>query len=243
MTNHRLRGAMLNAGLTPAALAAAVEVDSKSVARWISEDRLPYPVTRTKVAQVLHQEETFLWPALLQDADACAVAAAEVERVWPTRSSISSETWHALFSRAGERLDILVYAGAFLIETLDLADVLTWKASHGTRIRVLVGDPDCDAVRVRAEELSTAWLPERCRSTLDYLRKVPGICLRAHGATHYLSLFRFDDVILANTHAYGTWACHAPAIQLHRASSGRLFDFYQQSFDRVWTSATRCRAL
>lgn len=131
MTNHRLRGAMLNAGLTPAALAAAVEVDSKS-ARWISEDRLPYPVTRTKVAQTLHQEETFLWPTPLQDADACAVAAAEVERVWPTRSAISSETWHALFSRAGERLDILVYAGAFLIETLDRADVLTWKAARVT---------------------------------------------------------------------------------------------------------------
>lgn len=239
MVNHRLRGAMLNAGLTSAALASAVEVDAKSVARWITEERLPYPVTRTKVAQLLHQEETYLWPTLLQDSDACAVAAAEVERVWSTRSSISSQTWHALFSRAGERLDILVYAGAFLIETLDLADVLSWKASRGIRVRVLVGDPESDAVRVRAEELSTAWLPGRCRSTLDYLYNVSGIGLRTHGATHYVSLFRFDDVILANTHAYGTWACHAPVIQLRRASSGRLFDFYERSFERVWELAAQ----
>lgn len=229
---------MLNVGLTPAALATAVEVDAKSVMRWISEDRMPYPVTRSRVAQVLKQEETFLWPALLMDGDASAVAAAEVERVWAARSSISSETWHALFSRATKRLDILVYAGAFLIETLDLADVLSWKASRGTRVRVLVGDPDSDAVRLRAQELSTAWLPERCRSTMTYLHNVSGICLRSHGATHYVSLFRFDDVILANTHAYGTWACHAPVIQLRRASSGRLFDFYARSFDRVWTSAS-----
>ena len=237
MTNHRLRGALLNAGLTPAALAAAVEVDAKSVMRWISEDRMPYPVTRNKVAQILQHEETFLWPALLMEGDACAVAAAEVERVWPARSSISTETWHVLFSRATKRLDILVYAGAFLIETLDLADVLAWKASRGMRVRVLVGDPDSDAVRIRAEELSTAWLPERCRSTLNYLDNISGICLRSHGATHYVSLFRFDDVILANTHAYGIWACHAPVIQLRRASSGRLFDFYQQSFEHVWATA------
>lgn len=237
MTNQRLRGALLNAGMTPAALAAAVEVDTKSVMRWISEDRLPYPVTRVKVAHALRQEETFLWPALLMDGDACAVAAAEVDRVWSSRSSISSETWHALFSRATKRLDVLVYAGAFLIETLDLADVLTWKASRGARVRVLVGDPDSDAVRKRAEELSTAWLPERCRSTMHYLHNVSGICLRSHGATHYVSLFRFDDVLLANIHAYGAWACHAPVIQLRRASSGRLFDFYDRSFERVWTSA------
>ena len=91
---------MLNAGLTPAALADAVQVDVKSVMRWMAEERVPYPVTRIKVAHVLHQEETFLWPALVQDGGACAVPAAEIEQVWPTRSSISTETWHALFSRA-----------------------------------------------------------------------------------------------------------------------------------------------
>jgi hypothetical protein len=225
---------MLNAGMTPAALAAAVEVDAKSVTRWLSEDRMPYRVTRVKVAQILQQEETFLWPALLQDAEACGGAAAEIERVWPTRSAISSETWHALFSRASKELDILVYAGAFLIETLDLADVLEWKASSGTHIRVLVGDPESQAVRTRAAELSLGWLPQRCQSTLDYLRRVNGICLRAHGASHYVSLFRFDDVLLANTHAYQAWACHSPVLHVRKASSSGLFDFYARSFDRVW---------
>ncbi len=239
MTNHRLRGALLNAGLTPAALAAAVDVDAKSVTRWISEDRMPYPLTRIKVARVVHQEETFLWPGLLQDTDACATAAAEIERVWSTRSSISSETWHTLFSCATDQLDILVYAGAFLLETLDLADVLEWKASRGTQIRILVGDPGSSAVRVRAEELSIDWLPQRCESTLAYLSRVDGINLRPHGATHYASLFRFDDVLLANTHAHGAWACHSPVLQLRKVSSGRLFDFYSRSFDGVWRCAGR----
>lgn len=235
MANHRLRGALLNAGMTPTALAAAVEVDAKSVARWISEDRVPYPVTRAKVARVLQQEETFLWPALLQDTEAGTAAAAEIERVWPTRSSISSETWHALFSKATEQLDILVYAGAFLIETLDLADVLDWKVSKGTRVRILVGDPDSAAVHLRAAELMLEWLPERCRTTRRYLRSVTGISVREHSAVHYASLFRFDTILLANVHTSGVWSCHSPVLQLRRTCSGRLFDFYARSFERVWT--------
>ncbi len=230
---------MLNAGMTPTVLARAVGVDAKSVARWIAEERMPYPLTRVKVAGALRQEETFLWPALLEDGDACAVAAAEVDRVWPTRSAISSETWHALFTKASEELDILVYAGAFLTESLDLADILTWKASRGTQIRVLVGDPRSAAVRARAAELALDWLPQRCQSTLDYLskHKVDGVGLRQHGTSHYVSIFRFDDLLLANTHVYGEWACHSPVLQLRRASSGRLFDFYKRSFERVWSAA------
>lgn len=228
---------MLNTGMTPIALAHAVGVDAKSVARWIAEDRMPYPVTRVKVAGALGQEETFLWPALLEDGDACDIAAAEIERVWPARSAITSDTWHALFTKASRELDILVYAGAFLMESLDLADVLTWKASRGAKIRMLVGDPRSAAVQARAVELSLDWLPQRCQSTLDYLHRAPGICLRSHGASHYASIFRFDDLLLANTHAYGEWACHSPVLQLRRASSGRLFDFYRRSFDRVWGEA------
>ena len=227
---------MLNAGMTAAALADAVQVDPKSVSRWLAEDRIPHPTTRHKVAAALQQQETFLWPTLLTDSERCAAGMVDIERVWPTRSSISSETWHALFSKATEALDILVYAGAFLIETLDLADVLAWKAAHGTRIRVLVADPHSAAVGLRAAELSLEWLPQRCQSTLDYLRRVDGISLRPHGASHYASLFRFDNLLLANTHAYGTWACHSPVLQLHRSNSALLFDFYTTSFDRTWRS-------
>lgn len=236
MTNLRLRGALLNAGMTAAALADVVQVDPKSVTRWLAEDRIPHPTTRQKVAAAVQQQETFLWPTLLPDPEECPAGLVDIKRVWPTRSSISSETWHGLFSKATEALDILVYAGAFLIEALDLADVLVWKAAQGTRIRVLVADPHSSAVALRAAELSLEWLPQRCQSTLDYLRRVDGISLRPHGASHYASLFRFDDLLLANTHAYGIWACHSPVLQLHRSSSAKLFDFYTTSFNRIWRS-------
>jgi len=233
---------MLNAEISTSTLAALAEVDVKSVARWIAEDRIPYPVTRGKVSRALQQEETFLWPSLLNAGHRCAVAAADVERIWPTRSSIPSATWHTFFSMAVDRLDILIYAGGFLIETLDLADVLRWKASTGTNVRVLVGDPDSAAVCSRAEELSLKWLPERCRTTVHYLRQidnVPGISVLPHATTHYASLFRFGETLLVNVHSFGTWACHSPVLQLRRISSGSVFDFYSDSFDRIWhTSAT-----
>jgi hypothetical protein len=228
---------MLDAEVSATALATAAGVDVKSVARWISEDRIPYPVTRVKVARALDQQETFLWPALLEAPNVCEVALADVDRIWPTRSAVSSETWHALFSRTTRQLDILVYAGAFLVETLDLADVVRYKASAGTEVRVLVGDPESAAVRSRATELSLPWLPERCRSTARCLEPAchqAGVTVRLHGTTHYASHFRFDDVVLVNTHAFGIWSCQSPVLQLQRSSTGGLFDFYASAFESVW---------
>lgn len=240
MVNQRLRGAILNAELTPAALAAAVEVDVKSVHRWLTEDRIPYPSTRMRVAHALNQQETFLWPELLERDDPFAATATEVERIWPARSSISTETWHALFSRAAAEIDILVFTGGFLIETLDWSDVLRRRAEDGARVRIMIGDPDSPAVKMRASELSTTWLPEKCRSTLRYLETLDGqsnVTVRSSGSIPYLSIFRFGDILLANTYAYGEWGYRSPVFQLRCATFDHLFEFYLNSFERVWRDA------
>ena len=80
--------------------------------------------TRQKVAAILQQQVTFLWPTLLVQSDAAyATAVGEIDQVWPTCNTISTETWHALFSGATRQLDILVYAGAFLVETLRIVQL------------------------------------------------------------------------------------------------------------------------
>lgn len=231
---------MLNAEMSASALASAVEVDVKSVTRWIGEGRVPYPLTRVKVARILGQPETFLWPSVVDAELELDSRLAELQRVWSTRSAVSTESWHHLFARATAELDILVYAGGFLLETLDLLDLLRVKASAGTRVRVLIGDPGSEAVRIRAEEISLPWLPARCETTAQYLDAVrcePGVHVRRHRTTLYASIFRFDDVLLANTHAYGVWAALSPALQLRRASDSGLFDFYAAAFERVWASS------
>jgi hypothetical protein len=245
VTNHRLRGALYDAELTPQALALRVGVDSKSVGRWISEDRVPYPSTRAKVAHILNQHETFLWPALLQTVEAAETALGELEHISLTRSAISSDCWHRLFGQATARLDLLVYAGGFLIESLDLSDVLRLKAAEGVAIRVLIGEAASSAVRTRADELDMPWLPARCLATAHYLTgvaHVPGVQIRRHSATLYASLFRFDDIVLVNDHVYGVWACHSPVYHLRRAVDGHLFDFYADALDRVWAASSAAGA-
>ncbi len=237
VTNHRLKGAMLNAEISAQQLAHLVDVDAKSVARWIHEDRIPHPPTRSRVARVLDHQESFLWPELVLDGDADSVARAELERLWPSRSAVSSETWHSLFNRAAEAIDILVYAGGFLIEALDLADIVRWKAGSGARIRIAIGDPGSDAVRVRSEEEGLPWLADRCRTTANYLTEIrccSGLTVRAHGTTLYASMFRFDNTVLVNAHTFGAWACQSPVTQIRRVQSGSLFDYYSAAFERVW---------
>lgn len=231
---------MFNAEVSAQALAEAAGVDVKSVSRWISEDRVPYPTTRMKVARALDQQETCLWPGLLETSEASSILCAELDQIWPTRSAISSETWHALFNRAKAHLDILVYAGGFLLESLDLADVIRWKSQEGVDVRILIGDPDCDAVAVRAAEERLPWLSERCRTTGRYLAEVrcaDRVSVRLHSTTLYASQFRFDDVMLVNGHTFGAWACQSPVQQFRQIGSGHLFDYYRAAYDRVWASS------
>ncbi|MGW5227480.1 helix-turn-helix transcriptional regulator [Nocardia niigatensis] len=60
--NAALREAILVAGLTPAKLAERVQVDPKTVERWLCHGRRPHPVTRYAVAEALGRSASDLWP-------------------------------------------------------------------------------------------------------------------------------------------------------------------------------------
>lgn len=60
--NAKLRRAMFAAGYTKEDIAAKVEVSPKTVERWISRGRVPYPVHQYAVATVLGVDESELWP-------------------------------------------------------------------------------------------------------------------------------------------------------------------------------------
>ena len=109
----------------------------------------------------------------------------------------------------------------------------------GTTFRILLGDPRCEAVRLRSRDEGLPSLVERCRSTREYLSQVadlPGVHLRTHQTTLYTSQYRFDESMLVNTHAYGVYAPQAPVLHLRRVPGGQLFDFYARAFERVWAT-------
>ncbi|MFV2109405.1 XRE family transcriptional regulator [Micromonospora sp. LOL_015] len=242
MANGRLREAILNAGLTPLSLAERVGVSPKTAERWITLNRVPYPRHRHAIAGLLKERESYLWPNAASPERVARVAESEVVHVYSRRSAVPYDLWRRLIEQSSERIGILVYAGLFLPELVPtLIRDLQERALAGVDVRLLLGNPESEAVAQRgAEEGIGDAIAGKVRNVMAFynqLQDVPGVHARFHSTTLYNSIYRFDNEMLVNTHAYGFPAAHAPVFHLRRLSGGDLFDTYADSFDRVWSSA------
>lgn len=241
MANERLREAILKAGLTPYGLAEKLGVNPKTAERWVTLDRAPYPRHRHAIAALLRERETYLWPEAVTPERAARVAESELVHIYPRRAAVPNDLWGRLVEQATERIEILVYAGLFLPEQVpSLIRTLRAKAEAGATVRILLGDPESEAVAARgAEEGIGDAMAGKVRNVLAFynqLRDVEKVSARFHSTTLYNSVYRFDDEMLVNTHAYGFPAAHAPVLHLRRLSAGELFGTYADSVDRVWSS-------
>ena len=241
MANERLRQAILSSGLSLDDVAIEVQADAKTIERWITQGRVPHPRNRAKMAQALGVEESALWPQIAE-ARAKAVVGSEVLGVYPYRGAVPAGYWYELLASAQQHVDILVYAGLFLSDgRADLPALFESKADEGVAIRMLLGDPRSDAVGRRgAEEQIGDALAARIRMSMTYLEpalKAPAVDARVHATTLYNSIFRFDDDLLVNMHAYGAVAAQSPVMHVRRIAGGRLFAHYLSSFERVWEEA------
>jgi transcriptional regulator with XRE-family HTH domain len=240
-TNERLRGSIASAGLRPAELAESVGVDAKTVERWVTKGRLPHRTHRVAVASALGVDEAYVWPQVLDEPATRSASVAELLELHPSRSAVPHDTWRQLIASTHEALDVLVYAGTFLFEQLDFTETVRDKARQGVRFRLLLGDETSAAVRLRAEEEgTTGGLEGRIQLHRRYLRDVadlPGVEVRTHATTLYNSLFRFDQDLLVNGHAYGAPAGQSPVLHLRRVPGGRMWDHYMRSFEEVWKGA------
>lgn len=241
VVNERLRQAIFDADLSLDDLAVEMGIDPKTVERWITKGRVPHRGNRVKAARLLELEETVLWPQLA-DARARAVISSEVLQVYPDRGAVPPGSWYELISSSHEHVDILVYAGLFLSDgRADLPALLRAKAEDGVTIRLLLGNPDSEAVSRRGfEERVGAAMAARIRLSMSYMQPAfdaRGVDARVHETTLYNSIFRFDDDVLVNTHAYGAVAAKSPVMHVRRIAGGRLFSHYMESFERVWEEA------
>ena len=243
MANERLRSCITGARLTIPDVAAQVGVDPKTVERWIVLGRVPHRSHRWATASLLGTDEAYLWPEIADDRRIQAASAAELVTLYPNRGAVPAALWRSLIEAASERIDVLVFAGLFLPDGYpEVAKLLASKAEQGTKVRLALGDPDSDAVRRRGDEERIGdGLAARVRLSLMYLRDavgVPGVELCFHATTLYNSIYRFDDDMLVNSHVYGAPAAHSPVLHLRRLPGGRLVDYYQASFERVWEQAS-----
>jgi hypothetical protein len=241
-TNERLRGTMASAQVRVSDLADEVGVDAKTVERWITRGRLPHRTHRVSVAKALSVDEAYLWPAVLTAPATQSASVAELLELHPSRAAVPHDVWSQLIANTSEALDVLTYAGTFLFEQHNIVEVLRDKAATGVRCRFLIGDETAAEIHRRAEEEGTpGGLEGRIQLHRRYLREVvglPGVEVRTHATTLYNSLFRFDQDLMVNGHAYGAPAGHSPVLHLRRVPGGRMWDHYMRSFDEVWKIGT-----
>jgi hypothetical protein len=243
VANERLRSCITGARLTISDVAAKVGVDPKTVERWIVLGRVPHRSHRWATASLLGTDEAYLWPEMADDQRTQAASRAEVVTLYPNRGAVPGALWRSLLDTATDRIDVLVFSGLFLPDGYpEVAKLFAAKAEEGVKLRLAMGDPDSDAVRLRGEEERIGdGMAARIRLSLIYLREAigsPGIELRFHATTLYNSIYRFDDDMLVNAHVYGAPAAHSPVLHLRRLPGGRLVDHYQASFERVWDQAS-----
>ena len=187
MANERLRAALLEKGMTLADLAYELEVNTKTVERWVN-GRLPYRKYRYQVASRLGLDEVYLWPDALPRDQVTKASASEILAVYPHRSEVPRDVWRRHFEGAEEEIGVLVYAGLFLAEDRGLLGAIRKKAAAGVRVRFLLGDPDDAHVLERGIEEGVAGaMPVKVRNAMVLyapLIKTGGVEFRA--ASHCL---------------------------------------------------------
>ncbi|WP_018680886.1 DUF5919 domain-containing protein [Actinokineospora enzanensis] len=243
MHNERLRDSLLRNGLDLDRVSKATGVDPKTVERWITKGRLPYPRHRHTIAALVRETENYLWPDAVAPERKAEIACSEVVKVYPHRNTVPVELWDRVIGDAIEHVDLLMHAALFLVERPEFVKQLAAKAASGTRVRLLFGDPAGPEVASRGEEeqLGDGTLAARIRNALAFYRPligVSGVEMRFHRTTLYNSIFRFDDEMIVNTHVYGFQGAHAPSLHLRRLTAGDLFETYSESFEAVWNLST-----
>ncbi|MCE7080704.1 helix-turn-helix domain-containing protein [Streptomyces sp. ST2-7A] len=241
MPNEKLRSAILARGLSVRDLADRLGVDPKTVERWITKGITPYRRHQYATASALGVDAALLWPEDERTVTSAAdLSRAEIVTVYPHRHVVPGGLWREMYQRAEKRLDVLAYAGGFLSEDPLFFSVLEHKASTA-EIRMLLGDPECQAVSQRGIDEGHMAMGHKVRNALvnyrPLMRRAPDIGFRLHSTTLYNSIFRADDEMLVNTHVYGLGAYLAPVLHLRRLPGAGLFDTYAQSIDRTWEGA------
>lgn len=243
MANERLRDTMLRNGITPTAVAEHIGVDPKTVERWITQDRLPYPKHRHAIAAMMKETESYLWPGAYSAERMAQVAQSEMVQIYPRRSAVPEDLWNRLLNQAKMQIGLLAYGGLFLHELMpNLTRTLLAKAEAGAKVEVLMGDPESPQIMSRGmDEGIGDSMPAKIRNTLKFYEPMRGhdsAAVLYHDTILYNSIYRFDDEMLVNTHLFGHPAAHAPVMHLRRLSGGDLFDTYVASYERVRARAT-----
>jgi hypothetical protein len=247
MANERLRTAMAAAQVGIQDVTRVTGTDPKTVQRWLG-GRVPHPRNRWAVAQLLREEEGYLWPSTRPDLGPGADdAAAEVVAAYGHRADVPTQVWTELLDGARRQIDLLGYALLFLPEQhVDLVRTIK-KTCAGGKVRIMLANPDGARIRERdsLEQLGGT-LPARIRMTLALLKEIrglPGVEIRLHDVHLYNAVYRFDDEMIVTPHLVGAHGFQHPALHLRRLGPYGIFASFADQLETLWTQASPMDAL
>jgi transcriptional regulator with XRE-family HTH domain len=237
--NETLRRALLRARLSEDDVAARLQVDPKTVRRWL-EGRVPYLRHRWALTGLLDADEADLWPEV-RAAITARSRPAEIKAIYANRHALPRDAWLSLFGSAEREISILACSGLFLAREPGVLDVLAERGQDGVPVRICLCDPDGPnaAERDTGEGTGDAAVVG-IREALALFGQLPdsaGVEIRLHQAVLYSSIGQADDQLLVSQHVYGIADERAPVLYLRSTDDGDLVATYLDAFDRIWTGA------
>ena len=239
--NVALQRRMAHKGYTKAKLSQETGVSERAIGQWLAGINTPQHDYALRVAAALDCQPGDLWPDKFPATPAPVSGQVPVP-VYESRADVPIRSWTEMFATAEHQIDICVYGGTFLFDTVPGFNRLLKDATtRGVIVRFLVGDPGgANIVKRGTEERVRDSLQARCQLTLDRLAPIAhleGIRIRTHGTPLYVSMFRSDETLLANHHIFGSPASDNPVLSISQAGVPGLFEKYAESFDRIWDEA------
>jgi hypothetical protein len=225
--NEALSRALLRARLSEEDVAARLQVDPKTVRRWL-EGRVPYLRHRWALALLVDMDESDLWPQL----PSARSRPGEVVAVYAHRDWVRPEMWLRLFSSARREAGVLADSEFLLAEGSAILKTLAERARVGVRVRVCLPDPTPPAAAGRETE------PGVGRSRVQGIHDALGSAeLRLHRVRSYNSICYSDQELLVAQHVYGVSDDHSPILHLRGDADQELVAAYLASFEDVWNGA------
>jgi transcriptional regulator with XRE-family HTH domain len=240
--NERLRQAISQAGLEPEQLADQVEVDIKTLQRWLA-GRTPHPRLRARLARALGRDEHELWPELAIEVPEDSKSGGEIRGAWAHADDEGVPDWQELLEEAVDQIELLGDSLIDVVSSDGVIDTLAEKGNSGARVRILISASDSIWVTATAQQLgqkedyigrSQLRLEiETARAHLEPLAGHADIDLRQFYADPGHTILRFDDQMLVIPRLHGTSSADAPLLHLQRLGNGGLFDQFARHLHAI----------